>query len=369
MSMHNAQMSHRLTIALISTTFSVISGTGSARAQSAEAESLFGDGNKLMAVGKLAEACAAFEASNRIESRAGTLLRLGECRENNRQLASAWSAYKDARNLAVDPRKRKLATTRIAALEPRLSNLTVTVSEQDRAPGLVLTRNGMEFEPMLWNRALPVDGGDYVLAAEAPGYEAWQKTIHVPVEGAKLSVEVLPLTKASAEEPPPALTSSNSPVHDQPSAPLQTVTKVSSSPVLSPMPPRIERHAPGTTQSRSLFTMRRKIAISVWAVSVIGVTTGSVLGTLAKAKQNDAFTRCPDPVMPCKQAEQANELIQSSHRQALEANVAFIIASAAVIGAGVLWFTGAPDDENTTRVGIFPSLAPGGMNISLMGRL
>src|SRR5206468_11468525 len=61
---------------------------GRARAQSAEAEALFSDGDRPMTAGKLAEACDAFEASNRIEARAGTLIRLGECRAKNNQLAS-----------------------------------------------------------------------------------------------------------------------------------------------------------------------------------------------------------------------------------------------------------------------------------------
>src|ERR1043165_3380571 len=53
-------------------------GNPAAFAQSADAEALFDQGNKLMADGKLAQACDSFEASNRIEPRAGTLLQLGE---------------------------------------------------------------------------------------------------------------------------------------------------------------------------------------------------------------------------------------------------------------------------------------------------
>src|SRR3954471_19716733 len=84
-------------------------GGGRADAQSAEAEALFNEGDKLMAAGQLAQACDAFESSNRIETRAGTLVRLGECREQNHQLASAWSAYKDALTRAKDPRKHDIA--------------------------------------------------------------------------------------------------------------------------------------------------------------------------------------------------------------------------------------------------------------------
>src|SRR4051812_4793625 len=95
-------------------------GSGRAFGQSAEAESLFNDGNQLMAEGKLAPACDAFEASNRVEPRAGTLIRLGECREKNQQFASAWSAYKDALTRAKDKNKIKFAKEKVAAIEPRL---------------------------------------------------------------------------------------------------------------------------------------------------------------------------------------------------------------------------------------------------------
>src|SRR5512140_2116131 len=94
---------------------------GTAAAQSAEAQARFDDGVRLMKAGKLDEACAAFETSNRLEPRAGTLLRLGECREANKQLASAWSAYQDALTKATDPKKKKFATDRIKVIEPKLS--------------------------------------------------------------------------------------------------------------------------------------------------------------------------------------------------------------------------------------------------------
>lgn len=186
---------HRLTIAVINIAFGLLFDISYAHAQNATAESLFTDGNKLMKLGKFVEACAAFEASNRIERRAGTLLRLGDCREQNQQLASAWSAYKDARSLATDPRKRHYATVKVTALEKRLSHLTVIVSGQGQIPGLTLARNGGSFDSALWNRALPVDGGDYNITAQAPGYDTWEKTVHVAMADAKRSVDIPILTK------------------------------------------------------------------------------------------------------------------------------------------------------------------------------
>ena len=198
---------HRLTIALTSIAFGLLFDVNRVHAQSATAESLFADGNKLMDRGRFVEACAAFEASNRVEPRAGTLLRLGDCREKNQQLASAWSAYKDARSLATDPRKRQYATVKITTLEKQLSYLTVNVSDQSQIPGLALTRNGVSFDPALWNRALPVDGGDYVITVRAPGYDTWETTVHVPMADAKLTVDMPILTKTRPHPLAPPQTS------------------------------------------------------------------------------------------------------------------------------------------------------------------
>ena len=117
-------------------------GTRPAAAQNAAAEALFSDGEKLLKEGKVAEACDAFEASNRLEPRAGTLVNLGTCREQNHQLASAWSAFKDALSRAKDPKKKKIAETRIKSIEPRLSYLTISVADESRVDGLVVSRDG-----------------------------------------------------------------------------------------------------------------------------------------------------------------------------------------------------------------------------------
>jgi hypothetical protein len=328
---------------------SVVGGSR-AHAQSAEAEGLFNDGNKLMAEGKLAQACDAFEASNHVEPRAGTLIRLGECREQNQQLASAWSAYKDALTRVKDPRKRELATARARALEARLSYLTVSVSDDSRIEGLTLTRGGKSLDPMLWNRALPVDGGDYLIAGRAPGHEEWQTTAQVPIEGAKVSVEVPKLKElskpASPRRPPPA----------PPPAPPP------------PAPPPAEPPVHEPARSTGAFTTTRKIATGVASASVIGVVAGAVLGVTAKGKQNDAFKLCPDPKTQCPQAHQSNELIRSARSQALKANIAFGIGAAAAIGAGVLWLIGAPDVEEPRRVSVVPSVVPGETGVVVMGR-
>ena len=284
-----------------------------ALAQSAEAEALFNDGDKLVTSGQLAEACEAFEASNRIEPRAGTLLRLGECREQVHQLAAAWSAYKDSLTRVKDPHKKQLAEAKVAELEPRLSYLIISVPDESRVDGLVITRNGKPLDPGLWNRAVPVDGGSYRISGKAPGHEEWWAIIEVPIEHGKSSVDV---------------------------------------PKFKELAKLVVHQAADETHTGGL-TARRKLAIGVGGAGLAALAAGIVLGTQAHSRQNAAFALCPDPATPCGDAARADTLVSEGHSRALEANIAYGVAGAAVIGAAVLWYLGAP--HRSSGVAIVPT--------------
>src|SRR5215831_17696367 len=153
-----------------------------AHAQAAEADALFARGKQLMAQDKLADACEAFEASNRLDPRAGTLIWIGECRARNHQLASARAAYREALARVKDPRKWSLATQKLAEIEDKLSYLLVVVADDHRLPGLTITRDGQALEAETWNRGVPIDGGEYAITASAPGHATWTTTVTVPLE-------------------------------------------------------------------------------------------------------------------------------------------------------------------------------------------
>lgn len=337
-----------LWVAAISGLLAVLTSSN-AHAQSAEAESLFSDGNKLMKEGKLGLACEAFDASNRIEPRAGTLIRIGECRELNHELASAWSAYKDALNRVKDPRKKKVAAVKVAELEPKLSYLTVSVADDSRVEGLTITRNGQPLDPGLWNRGVPVNGGEYVIGGQAPGHEEWKTTVTVPVESGKVSVEV-PKFKEIAKLITPQ------PTPTTPPPPLQA--SIATTRVTDP------NEAPA---SSSMWTTKRKIAVGVAGGSAAGLIAGIVLGTQAKSKRDEAHQHCSSTQAPCPDAALANKLIDEAQSRALGANIAFGAAAVMAIGAGVLWFTGAAETPSH-RVAVAPSLAPGEAGVVVFGR-
>jgi hypothetical protein len=316
-----------------------------ARAQNAagEAEQLFRDGKKLMQQGNYAEACTAFETSQRLDPATTTLLNLADCREKNGQLQSAWTAFLEAeRQTRGDKRQaglNKTAKGRATKLEPRLSYLTVSVPAESNVDGLELTRDGQPFDAGLWNRAIPVDGGSYVIGGRAPGHEQWSTTATVPAEGGHISVDVpkfkvvdILIVAPEAEEP----------AAEEDDDELL--------PVEAPSP----------------FTARRKIGLGVGGVSLVALGAGIVLGLQASDLYSDADALCPDTSCGTN-ASAANALSSRAHDKALVANISFGVAAAAAITAGILWFTGAPDAESAP-VALAPLVTPTTAGLAVAGR-
>ncbi|HEX3473863.1 MAG TPA: hypothetical protein VHT91_02415 [Kofleriaceae bacterium] len=317
-----------------------------ASAQTAEADALFDRGKQLMAQDKLADACEAFEASNRLDPRAGTLIWIGECRTRNHQLASARTAYREALARVKDPRKWSLATQKLAEIEDKLSYLLVVVADGHRLPGLAITRDGQPLDAEAWNRGVPIDGGEYAITASAPGHATWTTTVTVPLELGRVRVEVPRLDDLAPPPPAPPVI---------PGPPRDPRTR----------PPRGPALAPRDAGSPSRWTARRQLALGLLAGSAAGWTTGAVLGVEARHRERDALALCPRAQTTCGDARRANQLLDDGARRALGANLAFGAAAALAIGAGVLWLTGAPE----TRVAIAPSIAPGAAGIAVSGRL
>src|SRR3954454_23764438 len=105
-------------------------------ASAEDADTWFRKGKDLMAAGKTAEACDAFDKSQSLDPTVSTLLNQANCREKNNQLATALKLFNDAQ--AQIPTKsdqaakkiRQVAHDRATTLEPRVSKLTITVAAQ-----------------------------------------------------------------------------------------------------------------------------------------------------------------------------------------------------------------------------------------------
>jgi hypothetical protein len=194
---------------IIATAFVAIAASRTdapAQSSTAQAETLFRQGKELIAQGKIAEACAAFDASQKLDPTIATLLNQASCREKNGQLATAWGLFLDAERqsrAATDEPTRQLhqvATSHAAKLEPRLSTLAINVTPENRVGGLEILRNSEPVDPGAWNKPLPVDGGTYKITARAPGNTDWSTTITIGVQHDAKTIEV-PKLKAAALQP------------------------------------------------------------------------------------------------------------------------------------------------------------------------
>ncbi|GEM_PF-2434419 len=189
--------------------------TSTAHAQSAasaEADALFDQGRTLIKQKKIAEACTAYEGSQRVSPLVQTQVALADCREQNKQLATAYGLWRDVERQTrapIDDGMKKLnafAADRVKALEPRLSKLTIDMAAADRVAGLAITRNTAPLDQILLGQQLPIDGGSYTIVARAPGYREASVTIVVELERDTKVVHLPPLDPLPAEVAPPNTT-------------------------------------------------------------------------------------------------------------------------------------------------------------------
>jgi hypothetical protein len=292
----------------------VAMAAGSAHAQIAE--QLFREGKRLMSEGKIAEACTAFEGSFRKEAAVTTLLNLADCREKNAQYASAWGHFIDAerktRGSASEAGFHATAKDRAGKLEGRLSYLIINVPDEARVDGLEITRNGQPVDAAEWNRDIPVDGGVWKIAGKAPAYEAWSTEVTVGKEKDKQSVNVPRFRELPEDQVKP-------PVGPQPL-------------VTGPAP--------------SSFTGKRKAAVGVGAVGVIGLAAGTVLYFQAKGLHDDAADATTQ--------DERDRLEDDANGKYLIAQIGWGVGAAAVGAAAFLWITGGPSasGESAEQTGV-----------------
>ncbi|HMI83516.1 MAG TPA: hypothetical protein VK550_05445 [Polyangiaceae bacterium] len=165
-------------------------------ADTATAQALFDEARKLMGEGRYSEACPKLDESQRIDPGWGTLINLADCHEHIGRTASAWSEFLQVASgsrQAGQSDRAQAAKARAVALEPRLSKLTIAVSELNLPAGFEIRRDQSVVGPAQWGTPVAVDPGEHVVEAGAPGKRSWRRTIAVGDEGEKNEVYIPPL--------------------------------------------------------------------------------------------------------------------------------------------------------------------------------
>lgn len=121
------------------------------------------------------------------------------------------------------------------------------------------------------------------------------------------------------------------------------------SPDSSPPPPEsaspghVLPASPPPAQRRRSMPLQRKLAIGIGAAGAAALGLGVVLGLRAESFEEDADAICP--MSTCDRANEATSLIDRGKTNALYANIAFGVGGSAILGAVVLWITGAPRES------------------------
>jgi hypothetical protein len=312
----------------------LVSATAYGQSAGAQAESLFRQGREQMAAGKTAEACTSFEASQKLDPQITTLLNLAGCREKNAQYASAWGLFLEAERQtrsAGDTATKQLhdvAKTRSDKLEPRVSKLTINGPASNNVDGLVIMRGKDTVDSMMWNRALPIDGGTYTISVKAPGTTAWTTTVTVGAEADTKTVDV-PDLKTLPRDITPV----------KPEAPTAE---------------QEEQHEVPETHARPSKVV--PIAVGVGGVALLGgALTFEILG---RANYDDAKAETMDQ-------SKRDSLYDSANTKRYVAQ-GFAVAGVACVGVAVwLYLRGDSGSSTTTTASKQLIVSPNG--IALMG--
>lgn len=290
-------------------------------ANAAAAQALFEEAKGLAAKEQFAAACPKFAESQRLDPAAGTLLHLGNCYEKVGKTASAWATFLDAAASAKQQSRaewEKLARTRAAALEPKLSRLTITAA--GAAQSLEIKRDGVVVTQASLGTALPVDPGEHTIEASAPGYVPFSTKVVVGPASDKKEVAVPALAPAPKE--PGA----------GPTAGGQTP------PANPPPPPRDADSGSGT----------KTIGLVVAGVGVAGLAVGSVTGLMAMSANDDAKKLCPNDGA-CASRDGVDKS-DKAKTFALVSTVGFIAGGALLAGGAVLWLTAGPSKKGSVQI-------------------
>jgi hypothetical protein len=298
-------------------------------AEPSTAEALFREGRELLARGDYASACPKLQESQRLDPAPGTEFNLGRCYELLGRLASAWGAYADVAQVthSLGQKEREmLARERVAAIEPRLS--FVVVKAASRADGLRLSRDGSPMPLAQLDVAIPIDAGNHVLAAEAPGRRSWETQFRISHEAERVVVEV-----PSLEPVPPE-------AGDAP-GPLEGATPAGAGDsARGGEAPSADAHVqapPPVSASRG--SAQRTISFAILGASLVAAGFGTYFGIEHIEVGNESRTHGPNASSQYQQSQTDGDL----------ADATFICFGVLAVAGGILLFT-APRAQKTPAV-------------------
>jgi tetratricopeptide (TPR) repeat protein len=276
------------------------------KAQSADrsvyAEYLFQEGVRLMREDHCSQAISKFQSSYRLDPTASSLMNLGTCYARLGRTATAWRTYRKAAAAADDEKDEELkeqAFKAITLLTPTLTNLRIVTPPGSAQLSLTLNGERLTAEE---ETSIPLDPGENIIEATAPGRTPWRRRVSSSDLGATIVIEV-------PELPP----------------------------------------GPGKQEPSPNW---RAAALVTGGVGVSAIVAGLLFGASAQSAYRDSQANCA-----ASYCNHEGHLLRS---QAIErANIATYTVGLGALAAGagvILWFV-APS-RTSSGVGISPWLSP-----------
>ncbi len=307
----------------------------------AAAQVLFDQGKDLIKAGKFAEACPKFEESQRLDPRIATQFKLADCFEHIGRTASAWTNFIDVAattKAAGQADREQVARDRAGVLERKLSRVTVRVETAELA-GLRVIRDGTEIGQPLWGTPVPIDPGNHVIEAEAPGKQAWKSSFTVRVGATTSTVNIPALLDA-----PVAVAVDPASAHDA---------------LLVP------GLAPGPDQVKGRSGTGQRIAGGVLgAIGVAGIVVGSVFGANAGFKYNASQDQCRTADL-C--TAEGLDLVSQAKTSATVSTIGFLAGGAFLVGGVIVFLTAPSRAPRPASARFVPLLGPGLVGGTLQG--
>jgi len=286
-------------------------------AHAGKADQLFKKGKKLLAQKNYAEACAAFEESDKLDPGIGAKLNVAKCYQEWGRLATALKWYRDAEQMAAqtkDDRTKKIHAL-AEELDGNVPRLTIRVPIGASAADLKIKLDGARFDDL--GSEQRVDPGphkiDYVV-------DGTPKSKVVPVERGGSSEVTLEIPKTAKVDKP----------KDPPKEPKEPKEPKQPKEPKEPVAQTPEPEHPGRL---------RKIA--GLSVAGAGVVTMGVAGLLTLGAKSDYDAALKAHCMGAKDMCDTDglRLTKDARSTANTMTVVTIIGAAAVAGGLVLFFT------------------------------
>lgn len=275
----------------------VVAAAAPARADKAAADAAFAEAKRLVAAGKIGEACPKFELSYKEDPQLGTLLNVADCHERLGKLATAWAEFREAMELAKQrgDDREAFARERIDKLAPRVSYVTLV---KTGAPAdLHVTLDGRDVGALV-GVAIPIDPGKHVVTTRAGGGPEASTTITIARDGDRREVAI-PLAPAAA-------------------------------PAGSAAPARSGR-------------TRRIAALATAGAGVVATGVGLYFGKRAFDQYDDSRAYCDD-ANRCEPKGAA--LIDDARSSALTSNILVGVGVGAIAVGAMLWLTAPSREEH-----------------------